>query len=511
MTSSLITGGPQPDPGVRSLAEVLLGAADRTGGIRSVCLIGLDGLAVWLSYRDLVSDASRVLAGIRGSGARAGDAVVLRLAHQHDLLVAFWACMLGGFVAMPVSDADVELDDEVWASLVRPRIVTDLDHLRGEPDHDWSAGAGDDPAVLLRTAGSTGTSKIVVLSHRNILSRSASTVAVNEMSAASRTLNWMPLDHVGGLVMFHLRDTFLGCTQVHATKQWILADPLRWLDVIDRHRVDTTWATNSSYDLVAERVRAGATGEWDLGCLRYVMNGGEPVRAASILRFLDVFAGFGLSGDAMRPGWGMSETSSGVVDFRLDPAGLRAGDRFVPVGVPHPGVSVRVVDERDQPLPPGGIGHLQVTGAPVTLGYQGGPDRRAFTADGWFRTGDLAFVADGVLTVTGSADDAIVVDGTTWHGHEIENVIARLPFVARRCVVAVAVAGELVVFCHLPASVEVGEATELVRDIVFRHCQLPVAHVIPLAEQDFPRTRTGKPMRAALRERFAVQTTGRQP
>ncbi|HYS37604.1 MAG TPA: AMP-binding protein, partial [Pseudonocardiaceae bacterium] len=354
--------------------------------------------------------------------------------------------------------------------------------------------------------GSTGTSKIVVLSHRNILSRSASTVAVNGMTSASRTLNWMPLDHVGGLVMFHIRDTFLGCTQIHATKQWLLAHPLRWLDLIDRHRVDTTWATNSTYDLVADRVSAGADRDWDLSCLRYLMNGGEPVRAASVLRFLDALAPFGLSGNAMRPGWGMSETSSGVVDHQLAPHRLRADDRFVPVGVPHPGVSVRVVDEREDPVPAGTIGHLQVTGAPVALGYwsAGALDRRACTADGWFRTGDMAFVADGMLTVTGSADDVIVVDGRTWHGHEIEAVIAELPFVTRRSVVAAAVADELAVFCHLPASVD--RASDLVRDIVLRRCGLTVAYVVPVAEPDFPRTRTGKPMRAAVRERFAVRT-----
>ena len=115
----------------------------------------------------------------------------------------------------------------------------------------------------------------------------------------------------------------------------------------------------------------------------------------------------------MRPGWGMSETSSGVVDHRMDLSSVDDSDRYVPVGKPHPGVEVRVVDDSDQVLPTGNLGHLQVRGTPVFSGYVNSPtlNKQSFTGDGWFRTGDMAVVHAGALTVTGSADDLITQGG----------------------------------------------------------------------------------------------------
>src|SRR5262249_12378121 len=106
-------------------------------------------------------------------------------------------------------------------------------HRHPGPRHRADSG---DPALILLTSGSTGRPKGVVLTHSNIISRSYGTAAANRFSGRDVSLNWLPLDHVGGIVMFHLRDVYLGCRQVLAPTSEFLARPLNWLDWIARYR-----------------------------------------------------------------------------------------------------------------------------------------------------------------------------------------------------------------------------------------------------------------------------------
>ncbi|MER5641830.1 AMP-binding protein [Kitasatospora sp. NPDC002227] len=508
--SSTLVGAPLPAPAARSLGELLPRAA-ATG--RGIVLIGADGAEERLGYTELYIKALRALGGLRAREVPPGSPVVLQLAEPHELLTAFWACVLGGLLPVPLSAAAPAGElDRVRRALGDPWLLTDrpeegrwlgpVGELAG-PNAEPAPGGWDDPAVLVLTAGSSGAPKAVRLSHGNLITRSQGTALDNGLDGASRTFNWMPLDHVSGLVMFHVRDTLAGCTQIHARKDWVLADPLRWLDVVDRHRVDTTWSVNSSFDLVSDLLEQGARRDWDLSCLRYVMSGGQAVKARTVRRFLAALAPYGLAPGAVRPGWGMSETASGIVDHRADLSRLADTDRYVPVGRPHPGVSVRVVDEAGRVVPEGALGHLQVSGQPVFAGYFGtSPDAETFTPDGWFRTGDLAFVSDGALTVTGSADDSVSLAGAHCHGHEIESAVEELPGALRHCTAAFLADGELVV-CYSPAPgadrvALAARITALVRE----RFGVPVSHVVPVAEDEVPRTGTGKPKRAELRASF---------
>ncbi|MFC3549389.1 AMP-binding protein, partial [Nonomuraea ferruginea] len=181
------------------------------------------------------------------------------------------------------------------------------DALREAPeDHDWHPAGPDDLLLMLMTSGSTGLPKAVRLTHRNVLTRSAATEQMNGLGADDVSLNWIPLDHVTGVVMFHLRDVYLGCRQVHAPTSWILQDPLRWMDLADRHRVTVTWAPNFAFGLLAEQAHRFTGRAWDLSPMRLVMNAGEVVVASAARAFLHTLQPFGLPQDVMHPGWGMS-------------------------------------------------------------------------------------------------------------------------------------------------------------------------------------------------------------
>ncbi|MER6996204.1 AMP-binding protein [Streptomyces sp. NPDC000410] len=532
---SFLDGGPAPRSNAANLGETLVRAA-RDGHREGVRFLRADGTEDTRTYPRLLDDAARILVGIRASGALPGETVVIQVADDPELLATFWACVLGGFVPLPVSaGAAPDLLERVWNGYGRPRVITGAGQeiapavsasarwgeawlgdtgqlLRHAPDHAWHRSRPDDPAVLLLTSGSTGVPKAVVLSHRNVLSRSAATAQVNRLGKDTRSFNWMPLDHVGGLVMFHARDVYLGCHQVHARIEWVLEDPLRWLAAVDRHRADTTWAPNFAFGLVNDQARRLEEQSWDLSCLRYIMNGGEAVRSGAVRHFLELLAPFGLPQDAMYPGWGMSETSAGVADCEFSAIG--AGDeRYVPVGRPQPGTSVRVVDEHDRVVPAGVTAHLQVTGATLTSGYYRNDEqnRRSFTADGWFRTGDLAYIRDGILTVTGRADDVIQLDGATHHGHEIEAAVEEVDFVEPSYTVAgLVTAGdgvteEIAVFFHPRSAGDPSTMERVIRRQVADRIGVEITHVVPVAKEDVPKTGIGKLRRAQLRQRFEAR------
>ncbi|PBC78702.1 acyl-CoA synthetase (AMP-forming)/AMP-acid ligase II [Streptomyces sp. TLI_235] len=540
LPSAVLDGGPAPELPVCNLGEALQRAAARPDAGR-IHFVRADGSDTVLEYPELLDGARRILTGLRAGGARPGDRVLLQIREESDLLAAFWAAVLGGLVPIPVPpgrtdapEAAAQQLEWIWAGYQHPWVVVGDDgaaaspamaeagswlgrtgELRGHaPAEELHPARADDLAVLLLTSGSTGVPKAVALTHRNILARSTATAEVRRLDVTSRSFNWMPLDHIGGLVMFHARDVLLGCTQVHARTEWILADPTRWFEQISRHGCDTTWAPNFAFGLVNDRAEEIAGRDWDLRSLRYIMNGGESVKARVIRRFLDLLAPFGLPRTSMHPGWGMSETSAGIVDFVFDPDTM-GDERFVPVGRPHPGVLLRVVDEHDGLLPAGTVGRLQVAGAPVFSGYYENPEQNAksFTEDGWFRSGDLAVIEDGILTVTGRVDDLITLNGAEYHGHEIEALVEELPFVEPSFTIVspcTAAGGEeeLVVFYHPRGTAGADEADRRIRDLVTERYGVRLGGVVTLAREDVPKTGIGKLRRAELRKRYEAGTPG---
>jgi acyl-CoA synthetase (AMP-forming)/AMP-acid ligase II len=541
---AIADGGLSPQMSVTTLVAALVRCTERVDG-GEICYILRDGTELRQSYIELLEAASRMLAGIRAKCAVPGDLIILQIPHNPDFITAFWACVLGGFIPVPVSPfppitgnlSAPELLAGVWGMLGQAWVITGnvtpesadappwtkswlglaSDLVNHAPDHHYHQPDSGDLAVLLLTSGSTGLPKAVMLTHANILSRCAATAKVRSLTAVERTFNWMPLDHVGGLVMFHMRDVYLGCHQVHAYIHWILEDPLRWLESISRHQCNVTWSPNFAFGLINDRADQISGQMWNLHCLQYIMNGGEPIKIRTIRKFLRILAPFGLPSNSMHPGWGMSETSSGVTDCQLSLAGSSEEDRFVSVGTPHPGVQLRIVDERNKVLPEGRIGRLQVAGDPITSGYfdNAEQNRHSFTSDGWFKTGDLAFIHQGALTVTGRVDDVIEIAGVGYHGHELEAAVEELPFVEPSYTVALLVNDdvatpesfpELAIFFHLrPGTLEV-EAVSKIRARIAAQFGVNVHHIVPIAKEEVPKTGIGKLKRVALRKWFYARS-----
>ncbi|WP_026124504.1 SDR family NAD(P)-dependent oxidoreductase [Nocardiopsis baichengensis] len=534
-------GGPAPEPDLPDLGAVLVRAACEPGG--DIMHIRSDGAETRQSYAELLEEAERMLGGLRAAGLQPGDKAVFQFPDNADFLPAFWACQLGGFVPVPLGvapsytedGAAVAKVDNVWRSLGRPWVLCGAelegplramaerrgmdglrlaaaDRLRDNPrDGAHRTARLDDTALLLLTSGSTGTPKAVTQTHRALLVRSRGTADLNRLGPQEVTLNWIPMDHVTGVVMFHLRDVYVRCAQIHAATDRVLDDPLRWIEWCSRHRVTATWAPNFAFGLVTEALAAdGRTRDWDLSALRFIINAGEAVVPRVVRRLLADLAPHGLPADSVHPAWGMSETCSAVTDAVFDPDASADTDAFTPVGHPYPGVALRIVGDDGAVLCEGDVGRLQVRGVPVTRGYLDNPEANAesTTDDGWFDTGDLARLAGGALTITGRAKDVIIVNGVNHHCHEIESVVEELDWIERSYTAACAVRPDgadtdrAAVFFHPRPGTDLRGAALELRAKLARDCGLGEATLVPVEREDVPKTEIGKIQRSRLRTRY---------
>jgi acyl-CoA synthetase (AMP-forming)/AMP-acid ligase II len=253
--------------------------------------------------------------------------------------------------------------------------VETIDKLRDcEPDFNWHSSQPEDLAILLLTSGSTGTPKAVMQSHSSLIGRCAGTALMNSFTQEDISLNWFPLDHVGGIIMFHVRDVYLGCEQIHAPTELVLQQPTRWLDWISHYRATITWAPNFAYGLINEQLETlltQATPRWDLSEMRFILNAGEAIVVKTARRFLQLLTSYQLPALAMHPAWGMSETSSGVTyshSFLLN--STTDEQKFVEVGAPIPGIAMRIVDAQNQVVEEETIGASVLPSSVTSFIYQ---------------------------------------------------------------------------------------------------------------------------------------------
>jgi acyl-CoA synthetase (AMP-forming)/AMP-acid ligase II/NAD(P)-dependent dehydrogenase (short-subunit alcohol dehydrogenase family)/acyl carrier protein len=543
-----------------TIADALKQAAHQYGE-RGIIYIRPDGSDYFQRYPALLEEAEKVLAGLRKLGLKPGDKVIFQFDRCEDFVSAFWGCMLGGFVPVPITvpkslakpNNETVILDGVWQALDKPLVLTNNNLLRSlavffknfwletienirdnSPDKNWHKSHPEDLAILFFTSGSTGKPKGVMQTHHSILAMEKGIILFNKYTDRDISLNWMPLEHVGGVLMFHVRDVWLGCTQVHARTAYILQEPFRWLELITRYRATNTWAPNFAYGLLTGKLGKTVDNDWDLSSMKSMLNGGEAIHAKSNKRLLTLLAPYGLSPTVMIPVWGMSETSSGVVyshSFTPEPeTGVHKVDRhsltgtirknpeesaninFVELGKPIPGFSIRITGPDHRLAEEGVVGRIQVKGLPVTIGYYNNLElnREAFTPDGWFDTGDVGFILGGKMTITGRVKDIIIVNGINLNSVEIEAAVEEVKEVETSFTAACAVRDEdsgterIAIFYSSRYSAfqqQLEQITEI-KSLFGQRFGMKADYVIPIAREKVPKTSIGKIQRTKLKTMF---------
>jgi malonyl CoA-acyl carrier protein transacylase len=513
---------------------------------KQLIYINSDGSETIQTYKELLLDAQKILAGLRKLGVKPQDKIIFQIDSSQDFIPAFWGCILGGFIPVPISIAPTyeQVNNAVsklhngWQMLQHPLILTStklapsiqglpkllnennfsietVDNLRqNEPDSQIHQSQPDDLALLLLTSGSTGTPKAVMLNHRNLLSMTAGT-AQNNLASQDIFFNWMPLEHVGAIVLLGVMAVDIGCQQIHVSTEYILQNPLRWLELIQRHKASISWSPNFAFSLINERASEINQRYYDLSSLRFLVNGGEQIVPKVARKFLKLLQPHGLPANVIRPAFGMSETSSVITwsdSFSLENSSDEMS--FVELGLPIPGASIRIVDENNQIINEGVIGKFQVKGPSVTSGYYQNPQRNqeAFTSDGWFNTGDLGYIKSGRIILTGRDKDDIIINGINYYSHEIESVVEEVEGVEVSYTAACAVqisgnnADQLAIFFNSPLSdqTKLKNLLKKIRGAVVKNVGVNPNYIIPVSKEAIPKTDIGKIQRSQLAKRFAA-------
>jgi thioesterase domain-containing protein/acyl-CoA synthetase (AMP-forming)/AMP-acid ligase II len=531
-----------------SVSDLLLRAAHQhpTSGL-NLPRAERDGEATFLGYPALLDQAQRILGGLQACGHAPGRNVVLLLERAGDFIPAFWACVLGGYVPCPliqmrkqpeswakhVAHVDTLLDHPLFIAIgaLRSKLqdvtAVELDTLRnGAPEKTVFAGRLTDPAIIALSPASADNFKAAVLTQGNILASMAGKAERLKLTAADVTLNWIPLDHISALLEVHMLPLYVGAMQLHVERAALLAQPLRFLRLVDHYRVSVAFAP----DLVLGQIKAalkaarpGATRrqmlKCNLFCLRHLISSAEPNVVEGGRLFQDFLAQFGLAQTAVWRAFGMTETCAGAVyscEFPVrDPS-----RQFASVGVPVAGLQMRIVDARGALLPPGEAGELQLRGPMVFSHYYNDevPTTAAFTGDGWFRSGTLGRVEEGRLNLLGRREDSVTVDGAQYFSHELETALEKLDGIERSFVAvfparpkgADAERLAIVFATSFPWKDEARlyQLTVAVRNTATLLWGIRSSQIVPLPKDVFSKTILGKIERAVLRKRLEAGELG---
>lgn len=434
------------------------------------------------NYREL-DQRSRAVAAKLQLLNLGGQRALLLYPAGLDYLAAFLGCLYAGVVAVPAypphnarktpriqaiaqnAEAAISLTTKVMLPKLqmlmrqtiqsRPLQWLSTDDLDLKLADHWHLPVinGDTLAFLQYTSGSTGSPKGVMLSHHNLLHNAAETYRMMGHSAESQFVSWLPLYHDMGLIGGILQPLYGGFPCVLISPVSFLQRPYRWLKVISDYWATTSGGPNFAYDLCVEKITPEQRQTLDLSHWQVAFNGAEPVRASTLRRFTEAFAGCGFRPEAHYPCYGLAEgtlmvSGSAAVQppvvqafqaaeldqKRVTPAISHSEKRSVQtlvssgyslqnqhIAIVHPNTLTYCTDTE--------IGEIWVSGPSVGQGYWQNPQATAETFQAYLkdsgegpflRTGDLGFLHNGELFVTGRLKDLIILRGRNLYPQDLE-------------------------------------------------------------------------------------------
>ncbi|MCP3774856.1 amino acid adenylation domain-containing protein [Paenibacillus sp. MZ04-78.2] len=551
---------------VRNQFETLVDVIQKRSSVldQGIRFIESDRKETFLSYSQLFNEAQGFLGYLQQLGIRPKQEIVFQLQNNRSFVIAFWACLLGGMIPVPVSiGEDVEHKLKVWHIwqtlhhpflIASPRVLDKIKRFALEhelPDfyqqvslnsltfedqvYDMPASLhqpeASELAFIQFSSGSTGNPKGVMLTHHNLIHNTCAIRNALKMDLKDSFLSWMPLTHDMGLIACHLVPILVGIPQHLMPTELFIRKPVLWMKKANEHQATILSSPNFGYKYFLSYLKDEQASEWDLSHIRVIANGAEPILPELCDEFLTKCSAFGVKRSAILNVYGLAEASVGVafsktgeefVPVYLHRDHLKAGEKpievsredercasFVEVGEPIDFCQIRICDEENGMLEDGYIGHIQIKGENVTQGYYNNPEStsKAITPDGWVKTGDLGFIRKGKLVVTGRAKDIIFVNGKNVYPHDIERVATELEGIDLGRVAACGVydqaaqSWDIVLFVVFKKSAE--HFAPLVKDIqkhLYRRGGWSIKEVLPIRK--LPKTTSGKIQRYELANRY---------
>ncbi|MBD2414279.1 non-ribosomal peptide synthetase [Nostoc calcicola FACHB-389] len=522
-----------------------------------------------LTYEELDRRSRRLAAKLQALGL-AGERALLLYPAGLDFLVAFFGCLYAGVVAVtaypPRNERNtprikaISIDAQAAIALTTTEILptvrslmtqkTDLESLQWLTTDNLAQGIEDtweQPSIhqdtlafLQYTSGSTGTPKGVMISHGNLLHNAATTYQFMEHSPESKFVTWLPMYHDMGLIGGILQPLYGGFPCIIMPPTSFLQRPYRWLQAISEYKGTTSGGPNFAYELCTQKITPEQKQTLDLSSWSVAFNGAEPIRHDTLERFAEAFAECGFRKEAFYPCYGMAETTLMVSGVEKATAPTIATvqksalecDRVVKSSpqdknIYHFVSCGRVIPEQEVVIAnpetlnscqPNEIGEIWVSGPSVGRGYWNRSQETvetfgAYLADTnkgpFLRTGDLGFLHNGELFITGRAKDLIIIRGRNLYPQDIELTAERSHVSLRsgaNAAFTVEVNNEerLVVVQELefrakPNLVEVANA---IRQAITEEHEVQVYGVVLIKPGSIPKTSSGKIQRRATRAQF---------
>lgn len=519
----------------------------------------------YVSYKQLYLTSLRLLYTLRQSGYRQGDEVLFQIEDNERFVYSFWACILGGMIPVPVSTGN---NDEhklklfkIWGKLKNPRVIISAeflnkmeafaeknglsaqmeavrnsatfieDAIQTEMYGDICRPDPEDIVLIQFSSGSTGDPKGVIITHGNVLTDLNAVIRWEHIGMNDAGLNWMPLTHDMGLIGTHIKGILACINQFNIQTQLFIRHPSLWIEKASEHKATLLYSPNFGYKHFLKFYNPEAMKEWDLSSVRLIFNGAEPISLDLCNEFLDKMAVYGLKRNAMHPVYGLAEGTIAVafpndgeelLFHTLDRNHLRIGETvvdlsnenknsivFLDEGYPIYNSFVRICDEENHDIGENRVGCIQISGGNVTSGYYNDiqATKEAITPDGWLKTGDLGFMRNRRLTITGRSKDVIFAAGQNFYSHDIERVCESVDGMELGKIAAAGVfndrlgCDELILFVMYRQKLEsfIPVAASL-RNAISRKMGIEATEIIPV--KNIPKTTSGKLQRYKLREEY---------